>query len=76
MVNIRSMDLLDLNDFGPQNNKSYRFILIVIYNFSEYRWTVQLKHKSGELIKDSSENMLNSSKREPNLLRLMMEKIL
>ena len=38
-----SSDLLDLNDYGPKDNRSYRFILAVIDNFSKFGWTIPLK---------------------------------
>ena len=41
----RSSDLLDMNDYGPKNNKSFRYILVVIDNFSKFGWTTPLKNK-------------------------------
>ena len=35
-----SSDLLDMNDYGIKNNKSYRYILVVIDNFSKFGWTI------------------------------------
>ena len=34
--------MLDLNDYGPKMNKGYRFILVVIDNFSYFGWTDNL----------------------------------
>ena len=48
-----SVDLLDLNDYGPKNNKSYGYILVVIDNFSKFEWTLPLKNKSAQLSIDS-----------------------
>ena len=31
---IWSLDSLDLKDYGPENNKGYRYVLAVIVNFS------------------------------------------
>ena len=66
--NIWSLDILDLKDYGPENNRGYRYILVIIDNFSKYGWTVPLKNKNGITIKNSFENILISSKRSPNLI--------
>ena len=63
-----SLDILDLKDYGPENNRGYRYILVVIDNFSKYGWTIPLKNKNAQTIKDSFENILISSKRKPNLI--------
>ena len=63
-----SLDILDLKDYGPKNNKGYRYVLVVIDNFSKFGWTVPLKNKNAQTIKDSFENILISSKRRPNLI--------
>ena len=65
---IWSLDILDLNDNGPKNNRGYRYVLVVIDNFSKYGWTVPLKNKNAQTIKDSFENILISSERKPNLI--------
>ena len=65
---IWSLDILDLNDYGPKNNRGYRYALVTIDNFSKYGWTVPLKNKNAQTIKDSFENILINSKRKPNLL--------
>ena len=65
---IWSLDILDLNDYGPKNNRGYRYVLVTIDNFSKYGWTVPLKNKNAQTIKDSFENILISSKRKPNLI--------
>ena len=46
------IDLLDLNDYGPKNNKGYRYCLIVIDNFSKYGWAIPIKNKNSQTIKD------------------------
>ena len=63
-----SLDILDLKDYGPKNNKGYRYVLVVIDNFSKFGWKVPLKNKNAQTIKDSFENILISSKRKPNLI--------
>ena len=65
---IWSLDILDLKDYGPENNRGYRYVLVIINNFSKYGWTVSLKNKNAQTIKDSFENFLISSKRKPNLI--------
>ena len=64
---IWSLDILDLKDSGPENNRNYRYVLVIIDNFSKYGWTKSLKNKNAQTIKDSFENILISSKRKPNL---------
>ena len=63
-----SLDILDLKDYGPENNRGYRYILVVIDNFSKFGWTSPLKNKNAQTIKDSFENILINSKRKPNLV--------
>ena len=65
---IWSLDILDLKDYGPENNKKYRYVLVIIDNFSKFGWTIPLKNKNAQTIKDSFENILISSKRQPNLI--------
>ena len=65
---IWSLDILDLKDYGPENNRGYRYVLVVIDNFSKFGWTIPLKNKNAQTIKDSFENILISSKRKPNLI--------
>ena len=65
---IWSLDILDLKDYGPGNNRGYRYVLVVIDNFSKFGWTVPLKNKNAQTIKDSLENIIINSKRKPNLI--------
>ena len=65
---IWSLDILDLKDYGPKNNRGYRYVLVTIDNFSKFGWTIPLKNKNAQTIKDSFENILTSSKRKPNLV--------
>ena len=65
---IWSSDILDLKDYGLKNNKGYRYVLVTIDNFSKNGWTVPLKNKNAQTIKDSFENILTNSKRKPNLI--------
>ena len=63
-----SLDVLDLKDYGPENKRGYRYVLVFIDNFSKYGWTVPLKNKIAQTIKDSFENILINSKRKPTLI--------
>ena len=65
---IWSLDILDLKDYGPKNNRGYRYVLVTIDNFSKYGFTIPLKSKNAQTIKDSFENILIGSKRKPNLI--------
>ena len=65
---IWSLDILDLKDYGPKNNRGYRYVLVTIDNFSKFGWTIPLKNKNAQTIKDSFENILTNSKRKPNLI--------
>ena len=52
---IWNLDILDLKDYGPENDKGYRYVLLIIGNFSKIGWTVPLKIKNAQIIKDSFE---------------------
>ena len=65
---IWSLDILDLKDYGPENNRGYRYVLVTIDNFSKFGWTLPLKNKNAQTIKDSFEIILTNSKRKPNLI--------
>ena len=65
---ICSLDILDLKDYGPKNNRGYRYVLVIKDNFSKFGWTTPLKNKNAQTIKDSFENILINSKRKPNFL--------
>ena len=65
---IWSLDILDLKDYGIENNRGYRYVLVTIDNFSKYGWTILLKNKNALTIKDSFKNILLNSKIKPNLI--------
>ena len=65
---IWSLDILDLKEYGSENNRGYRYVLVIIDNFSKFGWTIPLKNKNAQTIKNSFENILKSSKRSPNLI--------
>ena len=65
---IWSLDILDLKDYGPENNRGYRYVLVTIDNFSKFGWTIPIKNKNAQTIKDSFENIIISSESKPNFL--------
>ena len=65
---IWSLDILDLKDYGYKDNRGYRYVLVIIDNFSKFSWTVPLKNKNSQTIKDLFGNILINSKRKPCLI--------
>ena len=65
---IWSLDIVDLTEVGVENNRSHRYVLVVVDIFSKFRWTNPLKNKKAQTIKNASENVIKSSKRQPNLI--------
>ena len=63
-----SSDLLDMNDYGPKNNRGYRYILVVVDNFSRFGWIIPLKNKYAQSITDAFSQIIKTSRRKPNLL--------
>ena len=55
---IWSLDMLDLKDYGPENNKDFRYIIVIIDIFSKFARTIPLKNRNAQTIKDSFENIL------------------
>ena len=65
---IRSLDILDLKDYGTENNRGYRYVLVILDNFPKFVWTVPIKIENAQTIKASLQNILINSKRKPNLI--------
>ena len=65
---IWSLGILDLKDYGPENNRGYRYVLVTIDTFSKFGWSFPLNNKNVQTLKDSFENILIISKRSPNLI--------
>ena len=61
--------MLDLNDYGPKNNKGYRYCLIVIDNFSKYGWAIPIKNKNSQTIKDIFCHIFTVSNSKPKNLK-------
>ena len=62
---IWSIDLADFSDYKTSNNKGYRYIFIVIDNFSKYLWAIPLKNKYSQTITNEFSNIITTSKRKP-----------
>ena len=63
-----SSDLIDMKDYDPKNNRSYRYLLVAIDKFSKIGWTIPLKNKHVQSITDAFSGIIKSSNRKPNLL--------
>ena len=63
-----SLDLLDMNDYNPKNNNGYRYIVVIIDNFSKFGWKTPLQNKYAQTITDEFSLIINKSKRKPNLI--------
>ena len=66
--NFWSLGILDLKDYGPENKKNIRYVLVVFHKVPNFGWTVLLRNKNVGTIKDSSKKVLMSSKRKPILI--------
>ena len=62
---IWSIDLADMIDYKISNNKGFRYIFIVIDNFSKYLFAIPLKNKYSQSITNEFSNILTTSKRKP-----------
>ena len=62
---IWSIDSADFSDYKTSNNKGYRYIFVIIDNFSKYLWAIPLKNKYSQTITNEFSNILTTSKRKP-----------
>ena len=62
---IWSIDLVDFSDYKTSNNKRFRYLFIIIDNFSNFFWAVPLKNEYGETITKEFSKILTTSKRMP-----------
>ena len=76
------LDILNFKNYGPENKRRYKYVLVVIDNFSKFGWTITLKNKNALTIKDSFENILKNSERmnskqllEPDVCEEFVNKI-
>ena len=49
-------------DYKTSNNKGFRYIFIIIDNFSKHLWAIPLKNKYNQTITNEFSNALNKSK--------------
>ena len=63
-----SSDLLDMKGYVIKINKGYRYILVVIDNFSKFGWAIPLNNQFAESITDAFSQIIKTSRRKPNLL--------
>ena len=66
--------MLDLKDYGPENSRGYRYVLVIIDKFSKFGWTIPLKNKNAQTINDSFGKILITSERKPNLIETVSGK--
>ena len=62
---IWSIDLADMVDYKISNNKGFRYIFVIIDNYSKYLWAIPLKNKYSQTITDEFSNISTTSKRKP-----------
>ena len=62
---IWSIDLADMIDYKISNNKGFRYIFVVIDNFSKYLWAMPLKNKYSQTITNEFSNIITTSKHKP-----------
>ena len=62
---IWSIDLADMIDYKTSNNKGFRYIFIIIDNFSKYLWAIPLENTHSQTITNDFPNILTTSKRKP-----------
>ena len=62
---IWSIDLADMIDNKISNNKGFRYIFVVIDNYSKYLCAIPLKNKYSQTITNEFSNILTTSKRKP-----------
>ena len=62
---IWSIDLADMIDYKISNNKRFRYIFVIIDNYSKYLWAIPLKNKYSQTITNEFSNILTTSNRKP-----------
>ena len=67
-----SLDRIDHNHYGHENNRGCKNVLVIMDNFSKFDWRKPLKSKNAQT-KGSFENVLTSSKRKPDLVETDLE---
>ena len=62
---IWSIDLADMIDYKISNNKGFRYIFVIIDNYSKYLWAIPLGNKYSQTITNEFSNIVTTSKRKP-----------
>ena len=57
-----------MNYYGSENNRGYRYIIVVVSNFSKIGWTIPLMNKYAQAMTDAFLQIVKKSKRKPALL--------
>ena len=58
---IWSIDLADMIDYKISNNKGFRYIFIIIDNYSKYLWAIPLKNNYSQTITKEFSNILTTA---------------
>ena len=64
-----SINLVDLTDNKVSNKKGFRYIFIIIDNFSKHLWAIPLKTKYSQTTTNEFSIILTTSKRRPLKLK-------
>ena len=62
---IWSIDLADMVDYKISNIKDYRYIFIIIDNFSKHLWSIPPKNNYSQIVANEFSSILTTSKRSP-----------
>ena len=65
---IWSLDIFYLTEYGPESSGRSRYVFVVIDTFNKLGWTIPLKSKIAQTIKNCFKNVLMCSKRYPILI--------
>ena len=71
---IWKLDMLDLKDYCTENNRGYRYVLVVNDNFSKLGWPVFSKNKKDQTMKDSLKIILLTSRVKQKLIETVRGK--
>ena len=52
---ISSLDILDLTNYGPENNRGYRYFLVLNDKFNKFGWVVGIRNKNAITITNAFE---------------------
>ena len=61
---IWSIDLADFSDYKISENRGFRYIIVIIDNFSKYLWAIPLKNKYSQTITNEVSVILTNLKRK------------